>query len=652
MSVRIPFSVLEAALKRVIVEQEATPAQPTKQEIFAKQLDQLNKANEGETIAAQDKKFVKRGGDWYIADVQLSQDALLSLVNDESYEDIEKKIRRGATSVTIKGEQFIGGGTQKAATFVKDRTGVWEDQTPVPPQIVAQYIVLPDESAPFEADVSGVGGEKQWVYKQDELMVVLTDQNMYVMASSGNTDDPLGATYNLLAKTGVLSNFMDVGSARKGFLGLGGKKTNAEQISAERASLKKFLTVGGLDETSPDFYNVPLSNLNMGDLTTAIARARTFGAKVFDLFTADNIKMNFTMTKFGPALVRSLVVGGRKGERGSGGLSDNDIRTLQATQLFREEALPNAGGGNYTVNLDLKTQNLVEASGAATPKPIKADLEVTPIGGANFNPGVKFVDAIDGGAAASGYSDAFLLYTKGIATKGVVVQQPEVAAPPPSAAAPPAPPSPTVNPDGTPVGDKDGAVFFPFNKSDSFDDTGNFRSGPYIDSVVSAINGALTNAVGNKKIDVTVIATADVKGKASSADSPGSGKPGTGNVALSGRRGDFLVAKLKEKLSDNNNKVTFTVMAAGEEPYSGMPDSLSEEKRKFQRFAKVYWGQLDLSQSVKIAAAFTSNVQAAAAAAAAAAPAASPANESREVREIRSHIRRILLESMKTRRLK
>jgi hypothetical protein len=355
MSVKIPRHLLEKAIRQALREQEAAAAPPelSNEEKFKKQLAQLNASREGDTITGQDKKFVKRGGDWYLADVQQSEESLLSLVKDEFVEDLQKKIKRGATSITIKGNQFIGGGTQKSATFTKLGTGVWEDQSPVPPQIVAQYIVLPTEAPEFEADVSGVGGEKQWVYKQDELMIVLTNQSLLVMATSGNQDDPLGATYNVLEKTGILSNFMDVGNARKGFLGVGGPVGNYEKFARSRESLLKFLRTG---DQPGEFYNVPLANLNMGDMTTAIGKARTLGAKIFDLFTADNIKMNFTMTKFGPALERSLVMGGRKGEGGSGGISDKDVRALIETGLFREEALPNAGGGRYSVNLDPNTQ--------------------------------------------------------------------------------------------------------------------------------------------------------------------------------------------------------------------------------------------------------------------------------------------------------
>jgi len=633
MSVKIPRHLLEKAIRQALREQDegttAAPPELSNEEKFKKQLAQLNASKEGDTITGQDKKFVKRGGDWYLADVQQSEESLLSLVKDEFVEDLQKKIKKGATSITIKGDQFIGGGTQKSATFTKLGTGVWEDQSPVPPQIVAQYIVLPTEAPEFEADVSGVGGEKQWVYKQDELMIVLTNQSLLVMATSGNQDDPLGATYNVLEKTGILSNFMDVGNARKGFLGVGGPVGNYEKFARSRESLLKFLRTG---DQPGEFYNVPLANLNMGDMTTAIGKARTLGAKIFDLFTADNIKMNFTMTKFGPALERSLVMGGRKGEGGSGGISDKDVRALIETGLFREEALPNAGGGRYSVNLDPKTQKYVMPHGHS------ADmfaLEVTQVGDVKFTPPISYVPKIKSPPTeVDTYADAFLLYTAGIVTRQAVDQQPEVVGP-----APPPQPPPAAAPEvkvlpgaGKPLGLAGGAVFFQFD-SDEFKDS--TKADEYIWSVIDDLKQFDADKIKEKYADsaYTIIATASTEGDAAH------------NLELSRKRSDKVLARFRELCNMGQPGVYADVFAlrravrpVGEAPYKDVENNLTKAQSTYQRFVKFYWGPVSDADAPGLARKFADTVR------------GSPSleeNESRQMQEIRRHIRKILLEAMR-----
>ncbi len=589
------MKVSMSLLKKLLFEaDEAAPApaaeqpQQTDDEKFKKQVAELNSAAEGATITGQDKKFVKKGSDWYIADVQLSADDLLSLIRDEMKDSVKKTLDKAPNSITIKGDQFIGGGTQKAATFVSLGNGVWEDQTPVPMQILAQYIVLPESTAPFEADISGPGGAKPLVYKQDELMIVIDRNDMFVMSTSGNQNDPLGATYNFLEKTGMLTNFTDVGAARKGFLGTGGKTSDIEK------KLKTLETLSKLLKTDGDFIDVPMSKLNLGDLTKAIGKSRTLTGKIGDVFTGANIKMNFTFSRFGPALQRSFVVGGRKGKGGGGALSSADIETIKATQLFREEDLPRAGQGDYVVTI--KNKNLI----AATDNKADGTLTVSDQGVVNCAPELTFIEALGSGKVTT-FADAFFIYLYGLANLKAAAPAPAAPAEPPTVQTGKTPSTPA---DGDAVGGSEsGAAFFKFDKSDLLDDVD--KSENYIKMVREELQNT-----GAKS--VTVIGTADVKG----ADPY--------NLSLSRKRAEFIVSKLKTDFKDT----TFNTLGVGEVPYAE-DQNANEKTRTFQRYAKVYYGNLAQDAAEKLASKFTLKI-------------AGSVTESAALQEIRLQIRKLL----------
>lgn len=593
------MKVSMSLLKKLLFEADVAdaPEQPQQSDDkkFKQQVNKLNSAAEGATIAGQDKKFVKKGSDWYIADVQLSADDLLSLIRDEIKDSVKKTLDKSPNSITIKGDQFIGGGTQKAATFVKLGNGVWEDQTPVPMQILAQYIVLPESTAPYEADISGPSGARPLVYKQDELMIVIDRNDMFVMSTSGNQNDPLGATYNFLEKTGMLTNFTDVGAARKGFLGTGGKITNTDKLVKQRESLLKFLKT---DDTSGDFIDVPMSKLNLGDLSKAIGKSRTLAGKLGDVFTGANVKMNFTFSRFGPALQRSLVVGGRKGEGGGGALSSADVKEIIATQLFREEELPQAGQGDYVVTIkDL----IVPASSEEGGVP-EGLLRVTDKGQVFCSPEIAYIGSMNAGKVST-FADAFFIYLNGLV---------KIKAAAPAQA--PLPAAPTVQAgttliipkDGEAVGGSNsGAAFFEFDKSDKFVDVGNNKSAGYIETVIDELKKA-------GDVSVTVIGTADVKGKDAY------------NTSLSLKRAQFLV----DKISNDLTNIKFKALGVGEVPYAKDQDA-DETTRTFQRYAKVYYGNLEQAAAEKLANVFTQKI-------------AGSASESKELQEIRLQIRKLL----------
>lgn len=593
------MKVSMSLLKKLLLEADeaapatadaAAPEQPqqlTDDEKFKQQVEKLNASAEGSTITGQDKKFVKRGGDWYIADVQLSADDLVSLIRDELKDSVKAALDKNPNSITIKGDQFIGGGTQKAATFVKLGNGDWEDQTPVPMQILAQYIVLPESAAPFEADISGVSGAKPLVYRQDELMIVIDRNDMFVMSTGGNQNDSLGATYNFLEKTGMLTNFTDVGAARKGFLGTGGKTSDFEKKSKTLETLSKLLKADG------DFIDVPMSKLNLGDLTKAIGKSRTLAGKIGDIFTGANIKMNFTFSRFGPALQRSFVVGGRKGEGGGGALSSADIEMIIATGLFREEDLPQAGQGDYVVTI----KDLI----AAQDNKADGTLTVSERGVVSCTPELQFIDKL-GGRSVSTFADAFFVYLYGLAKLKATAQSAPI-----EQSSERTTPDAAANADGVPVGGSNsGAAFFEFNKSDILADIDNNNSADYIKTVIDELKEAGT-------VTVTVIGTADVKGN------------DPYNKNLSTKRAQFIIDKIKSKLLN----VTFSAIGVGEAPYTD-DQSANEETRVYQRYAKVYYGKLNSIFAEGLAAEYTRSV------------ATNMKTESKELQEIRLQIRKLL----------
>jgi len=596
MIVKVSMSLLKKLLFEADTAAPATEQpQQTDDEKFKQQVAELNSAAEGATIPGQDKKFVKKGSDWYIADVQLSADDLLSLISDEMKDSVKKVLDKAPNSITIKGDQFIGGGTQKAATFVKLGNGDWEDQTPVPMQILAQYIVLPESTAPFEADISGPSGTKPLVYKQDELMIVIDRNEMFVMSTSGNQNDPLGATYNFLEKTGMLTNFTDVGAARKGFLGTGGKITNTDKLVKQRESLLKFLKT---DDTSGDFIDVPMSKLNLGDLTKAIGKSRTLAGKLGDVFTGANVKMNFTFSRFGPALQRSLVVGGRKGKGGGGALSSADVKEIIATQLFREEELPQAGQGDYVVTIkDLIVPANSEEGGVP-----ERSLRVTDKGRVFCSPEITYIGSMNAGSVST-FADAFFIYLNGLVKieAAAPAQAPLAARTVVQAGTSPSKPA-----DGVAVGGPNsGAAFFVFDKSNQTVDVDKNDSDEYIKMVIAELEKA-------GAVSVTVIGTADVKGN--DAD----------NTSLSLQRAQFLVNKMNKTLTN----LKFTALGVGEVPYTKDQDA-NEQTRTFQRYAKVYYGKLEQPAAVKLASEFTQKI-------------AGSVTESAELQEIRLQIRKLL----------
>ena len=598
MIVKVSMSLLKKLLFEA--DADAAAAAPEPQQLsddqkFRQQVDKLN-AMPTDTpgaseVTAQDKKFTKMSGDWYISTVQLSPDDLLALVNDDSKASIKAALDKKPDSITIKGDQFIDGGTQNAANFINLGTGLWSDRSPVPVEMVAQYIALPDTSASFQANVAGPGGAKPLVYKQDELMIVIDNNDMFVMSSRGNQNDPLGATAVFLNKTDMLTNFKNVGAARKGFLGTGGAVVEDAQKKRSLETLNKLLKTDG------DFIDVPMSKLNLGDLTKAIGKSRTLAGKIGDIFSGANVKMNFTFTQYGPALKRSLVVGGRKGEGGSGALSSADVEEIMKTQLFREEDLPRAGQGDYVVAIkDLITTEDKKTDGSLT---------VSERGVVNCTPALTFISEL-GGRSVKTFADAFFIYSDDykLATLKAAAAAPAAPAEAPTVQTGTSPNTPA---DGEAVGGPDsGAAFFEFKKSDIFMDVDDNKSAEYIKIVTNELKSA-------GKVTVTVIGTADVKGE------------NPYNLTLSTTRAQFLVNKIKNDLSN----ITFKALGVGEVPYAKDQDA-NEQTRVYQRYAKVYYGDLDQSNATSLAVEFTKKI------------APGEVTEAAALQEIRLQIRKLL----------
>jgi hypothetical protein len=207
MTLRVSRSLLEAALLNMMNEAEpdeteaAPPAAPppasrpaqapppedkSGRAAFEAKLKELESVPDGKTYAVGNDTFVKKSGNWYLGQVEGAQGfddkGLLTLVNDSAKEDIAAKIEKDKKSgynlgVTIRGDQFIGGGADKSATFNRDNTGLYKDLTFIPAEIVAQYwfeeVQGETDMGAIAASIIGETGVQVQAFIADELAYVL-----------------------------------------------------------------------------------------------------------------------------------------------------------------------------------------------------------------------------------------------------------------------------------------------------------------------------------------------------------------------------------------------------------------------------------------------------------------------------------------------
>ena len=109
------------------------------------------------------------------------------------------------------------------------------------------------------------------------------------------------------------------------------KYEDIEKYTTVLLSYRNYLNVG---DSSQKPLGMRIDELRgLGELRDKIKQSRSLAGKFFDLFSADDIKMNFTITQWGPAFVRKQMFGTRGGSNVQGGLSPADVKAFEDTGL-------------------------------------------------------------------------------------------------------------------------------------------------------------------------------------------------------------------------------------------------------------------------------------------------------------------------------
>jgi len=624
MSVKISRSVLEAALRQMLNEEDAPqgptpPADPPAQadaansqapketsdtDRFNAQVDKLNKMKGPISIGSD--KFEKKSGSWYIASVGGQQgfdkEGLLSLVKDDAQEDVAKKIEKdqaqqGRLGVTIRGEQFIDQGAFKGATFKIGESGLYTDASPIPVEILAQYYfdeeLGEDMSGAVKANVSGTTGERALVYRSDELIFIIDrgEGNFYVMSEGNNESNALQATADLIAKLDQSKRIGSTGATYKGF----SRKTKTDQDITTLENYRKYL----VPDQSGTPFDVRIANFKfIGDLQKAIAGRRTLISKFVDLFGRDELEMSFTFTKWGPAFMRARVFGSRGISGGGGAVTDTDMDALAATGLFREENLSPAGVSEYIPDKG-KNQGYIDYVDTGMSIPVV----VTPVRGPS---GVRVEGVSSLGNAltvepedtspenkdkyTNTYADAYFLFSVGALSPKAA---PEPAAQTAEPVAPPKQDKPKLEDwlrqrEGQPIGDPGGAVYFNFKASNVNDVSSN---AVYFQSIVEALSemaSAVAEIPAGFTVQLSLIGCADPAGT------------NPFNEGLGGTRNQATYDELKNNRFNKVNyqkfnppKLIVNGFKPGENPWPPAWNSIKDSAPGAEklRFTKLYWGK-------------------------------------------------------------
>jgi len=728
MTLRVSRSLLEAALLNMMNEEDlpvapdgtATASNPppavqpaaspppedkSGRAAFEEKLKELNAVPDGKTYAVGDDTFVKRSGNWYLSQVEgvqgFDDKGLLALVNDGAKEDLSAKIEKDKKSgynlgVTIRGDQFIGGGADKSATFNRDNTGLYKDLTFIPAEIVAQYwfeeVQGETDMGAIAATIIGETGVQTQAFIVDELAYVLDGSDLYIVWS-GNQDNPLEATYNLLEK--VDPNRRIGGTSRLAVKKLFEIETTkftttyddprapnlplqrSTSVSSNTTKVNKGLPV---DPDIEKYATVLLSyrsylNVNnpsqkplgmridelrgLGELRDKIKQSRSLVGKFFDLFNADDIKMNFTITQWGPAFVRKQMFGTRGGSNVQGGLSPADVKAFEDTGLFREQTLRKMNeSSEYIAKKGLRSSIIMPPNDDVS---VKLDY-VDPITGFDVEGVEKLIkrEAFEA-ALENTFADAYFLYYPPGGTRKII--ELKGAPPAPEQAAPAAPAPVPEDPwkgyneevkkalgggDYAALGD--GYYTFDFNRSDKYVPD----PADYLASVIDALDN-ITDKIpkdanvndSTAKFQIFVVGTADPVGEKDP------------NEALSQKRAvkffdefkarPLVVQKLDLLKYDDKDEtkklVKITSLPLGEEPWAARDDTWGKDKRKYTdkiraplRIAKVFIGPFNVEPTAakgpisKLLMDKASAIES--------------LKESVDLESIRRQIRRILLESM------
>ena len=696
MTLRVSRSLLEAALLNMMnevgepeppatdapvntppPEQQPAAAPPpedkTGRAAFNEKVKELNAVPNGKSYAAGNDTFVKKSGKWYLSQVEgvqgFDDKGLLTLVSPDAKEDIAAKIEKDKKSgynlgVTIRGDQFVGGGAAKSATFDKKETGLYLDNTVIPTEIIAQYwfeeVQGNTDMGTIAASLMGEQGVQAKAFIRDEFAYVLQDSDLYILGT-GNQNNPLEATRNLLEKLGkgiggtnrlsVLEEAGATGSAPATPAPDQGNKSNTLQrigagikkgAGAAAAGIKKGAEAAAdaavytnyekdattllsyrqyLNPDSQKTFALKIDDLQgLGELRDKIKASRTLAGKFFDLFSADDIKMTFVITQWGPAFVRKQMFGTRGGANIRGAMSRDDIKAFEDTGLFREMILP---------QMDTQVSYVAKA-GVATDytKAPKEDIEVK-LDYVGIRQGftVSGIEAIESlrrkdfdEAFKPTFADAyFLFYPPGAGNKKVIdLKGAPPPAPEPEATAPaaPEPPPDPWNDYNKAVEDALGGGYaelgggyftFPFDKST--DPTP--EPGDYLAVVNDAFRlitdkipqGENLDASSAKKFQIFVVGTADPVGEPKTNDKLSAARVKTFADRLA-TYGTVKTQLDKLKVTDNNaNKqlAKLTPLSLGEEPWKERDEDWgAKDRKKYNddaraplRIAKLFIGPFD-----------------------------------------------------------
>lgn len=269
-------------------------------------------------VSGKDLTFAKRGDEWFITGAGITNSQLRSILLPSGQKKLDSAAR--GTNVNFDAEDFIE--PVKAVNFVRSSPGdAWRDNTPIEPAIIKKYMF---GSAVGDIGVSAATSGASLVHRDENLTYVLLGSTFNVMAPGRDLSatNPLEAAKLLLINAGFDSQF---------------------NITSRQPPVS-FIDIIDKNEE----LGLNLDRLGeAGALRDALKRVRTLVGKFADIFSQDDIKVNFTVTENGPALTRRKVVG-----RGTEALTASDAEKLEKTDYFKYERLPTTRQALYKLGKD------------------------------------------------------------------------------------------------------------------------------------------------------------------------------------------------------------------------------------------------------------------------------------------------------------
>ena len=490
-------------------------------------------------VPGKDVIFSKSRGNWYVSGAGIASDKLTSILSDAGKKKLNAADKKKDQDLALNPTDFIA--SVKAVNFTRGGDGAWSDQTPVEPSIIKKYLF---GTAGGDIDVAADSSSSNYFVHQDrDLSYVFTAASFSIMVTD-KSGDPLTNMERLLDRTGLGERY---------------KTQDKANVSPD------------IIKVIDDAIELPLMFNNLANAGTelkgAIGDIRTGFGKLSDLFSRDDLKVNFSFKDYGPTFERRLVVGR------AGGLAAKDIDRMRETGYFKNQALPVMAPGNY---------KFIEKMNRSS---IQVNVSTSGVTG---TAGV----VVDGLTLGNTYGSALYLYLKGYLT--VTNENQQSATPPPT--------TPAVDTGKTPQqqwleilgplpqpavkdGDKPGGIFFKFNTNN----TDQAFPANYIDEVKKKVEYLSSKYQEFKKsagnIDpgfkIVVIATGDPIGNDQA------------NVSVSTARATSIKTLLD---NETNGFVNLEISVLGEKLWKSVssmqklekPTQTNKAALKYARFGTVY----------------------------------------------------------------